>query len=83
MRRIAKPARQREGGDVLAGVHQQPPGLVQAQYQNALIERDDFLLNPHIAWSSEDAMQQLMDSAVDNISAFVARQIRGNDSRRA
>lgn len=39
-----------------------------------LIDRDDFLLNPHIAWSSEDAMQQLMDSAVDNINAFVARQ---------
>jgi len=38
-----------------------------------LIDRDDFLLNPHIAWSSEDAMQQLMDSAVDNISDFVAR----------
>ncbi|GAB7531547.1 D-2-hydroxyacid dehydrogenase [Pseudomonas sp. 3A(2025)] len=40
----------------------------------ALIERDDFILNPHIAWSSEDAMQQLMDRAVDNISDFVARQ---------
>ncbi|MEE1922108.1 NAD(P)-dependent oxidoreductase [Pseudomonas sp. 148P] len=38
-----------------------------------LIERDDFLLNPHIAWSSEDAMQQLMDGAVDNISDFVNR----------
>lgn len=44
----------------------------------ALIDRDDFLLNPHIAWSSEDAMQQLMDSAVDNISDFVARQGFGN-----
>ncbi|NBA98101.1 NAD(P)-dependent oxidoreductase [Pseudomonas sp. R5(2019)] len=39
-----------------------------------LIDRDDFLLNPHIAWSSEDAMQQLMDSAVENINDFVARQ---------
>lgn len=39
-----------------------------------LIERDDFILNPHIAWSSEDAMQQLMDSAVDNIDHFFARQ---------
>ncbi|WP_081311645.1 NAD(P)-dependent oxidoreductase [Pseudomonas putida] len=44
-----------------------------------LIERDDFLLNPHIAWSSEDAMQQLMDSAVDNISDFAAR--RGAEQR--
>lgn len=39
-----------------------------------LIDRDDFLPNPPIAWSSEDAMQQLMDSAVDNISDFAARQ---------
>lgn len=38
-----------------------------------LIDRDDFILNPHIAWSSEDAMQQLMDSAVDNISNFFGR----------
>ncbi|MNE61652.1 Glycerate dehydrogenase [compost metagenome] len=38
-----------------------------------LIDRDDFILNPHIAWSSEDAMQQLMDRAVDNITDFVAR----------
>lgn len=40
-----------------------------------LIERDDFILNPHIAWSSEDAMQQLMDSAVDNISQFFGRAV--------
>jgi glycerate dehydrogenase len=38
-----------------------------------LIDRDDFLLNPHIAWSSEDAMQQLMDSAIANINDFVSR----------
>lgn len=38
-----------------------------------LIDRDDFILNPHIAWSSEDAMQQLMDRAVDNITDYVAR----------
>nr|WP_175586217.1 NAD(P)-dependent oxidoreductase [Pseudomonas sp. CM27] len=48
-----------------------------------LIERDDFLLNPHIAWSSEDAMQQLMDSAVDNISDFVARQLSAKRIRSA
>ncbi|MBD8574758.1 D-2-hydroxyacid dehydrogenase [Pseudomonas syringae] len=40
----------------------------------ALIGRDDFILNPHIAWSSEDAMQQLMDRAVDNITDFHSRQ---------
>jgi len=36
-----------------------------------LIERDDFILTPHMAWSSEDAMQGLMDSAVDNIERFI------------
>jgi glycerate dehydrogenase len=37
----------------------------------ALIERDDFILNPHVAWSSEDAMQTLISGAIDNITRFV------------
>ena len=37
-----------------------------------LIGRDDFILNPHVAWSSEDAMQGLIDQAVDNIVQFAA-----------
>lgn len=37
----------------------------------ALIDRPDFILNPHVAWSSEDAMQGLIDSAIDNIVEFV------------
>lgn len=37
----------------------------------ALIERDDFILNPHVAWSSEDAMQTLISRAIDNITRFV------------
>ncbi|KXU36307.1 glycerate dehydrogenase [Ventosimonas gracilis] len=36
-----------------------------------LIDHDDFILTPHVAWSSEDAMQGLMDSAVDNIARFI------------
>jgi len=35
-----------------------------------LIDYDNFILTPHVAWSSEDAMQGLMDSAVDNIARF-------------
>lgn len=35
-----------------------------------LIERDDFILNPHVAWSSEDAMQGLIDKALHNIVQF-------------
>ncbi|WP_264313749.1 NAD(P)-dependent oxidoreductase [Pseudomonas putida] len=62
----------RLGGVALDVVEHEPLHPSNPLFQ--LIERDDFLLNPHIAWSSEDAMQQLMDSAVDNISDFVARQ---------
>jgi len=36
-----------------------------------LIEHENFILTPHVAWSSEDAMQGLMDSAVDNIARFI------------
>jgi len=36
-----------------------------------LINHDNFILTPHVAWSSEDAMQGLMDSAVDNIARFI------------
>jgi glycerate dehydrogenase len=71
----------RLGGVALDVVEHEPLHPSNPLFQ--LIERDDFLLNPHIAWSSEDAMQQLMDSAVDNISAFAARQATGNRLRRA
>ncbi|SDS22717.1 hydroxypyruvate reductase [Halopseudomonas litoralis] len=36
-----------------------------------LIDRDNFILNPHVAWSSVDAMQGLIDKALDNIAQFV------------
>lgn len=36
-----------------------------------LIDQDNFILNPHVAWSSEDAMQGLIDKALDNIVQFV------------
>lgn len=41
---------------------------------NALLELDlpNFLLTPHVAWSSREAMQILADQLIDNIEAFVA-----------
>jgi glycerate dehydrogenase len=41
---------------------------------NPLLELDlaNFILTPHIAWSSREAMQTLADQLVDNIGAFVA-----------
>lgn len=40
-----------------------------------LIDRPDFILNPHVAWSSEDAMQGLIDRAVDHIVQFVEGKV--------
>lgn len=40
----------------------------------ALLDRPDFILTPHVAWASEEAVQGLADQLVDNIEAFV----RGN-----
>jgi glycerate dehydrogenase len=39
-----------------------------------LLELDlpNFILTPHVAWSSREAMQTLADQLVDNIEAFVA-----------
>jgi glycerate dehydrogenase len=32
----------------------------------------NFILTPHVAWASAQAMQALADQLVDNIEAFVA-----------
>ena len=32
----------------------------------------NFILTPHIAWASREAMQILADQLIDNIEAFVA-----------
>ena len=41
---------------------------------NPLLDLDlpNFILTPHVAWSSREAMQALADQVVDNIDAFVA-----------
>ena len=36
------------------------------------LELPNFILTPHVAWSSREAMQTLADQLVDNIEAFVA-----------
>lgn len=37
----------------------------------ALLDRPDFILTPHIAWASDEAVQALADQLVDHIEAFV------------
>jgi glycerate dehydrogenase len=37
-----------------------------------LIDQHNFILNPHVAWSSHDAMQGLINQSIDNIAYFVS-----------
>jgi glycerate dehydrogenase len=37
-----------------------------------IMDRPDFILTPHVAWASLEAIQGLADQMVDNIDAFVA-----------
>lgn len=36
-----------------------------------ILDRDDFILTPHVAWSSAEAMQFLADELIKNINAFI------------
>jgi glycerate dehydrogenase len=38
---------------------------------NKLLGRPDFILTPHVAWASDEAVQGLADQLIDNIEAFV------------
>lgn len=40
-----------------------------------LIDYPNFILNPHVAWSSEDAMQGLINRSIENIIDFVRGEI--------
>lgn len=41
-----------------------------------LIGRPDFILTPHVAWASDEAVQALADQLVDNLEAFVRGEPR-------
>lgn len=38
----------------------------------ALLDRPNFILTPHVAWASAEAIQALADQLTDNVEAFVA-----------
>jgi len=37
-----------------------------------LLERPNFILTPHVAWASHEAIQTLVDQLIDNVENFVA-----------
>ncbi len=57
------------GFDVLSV---EPPSAGHPMVDPALLALPNFLLTPHVAWSSRPAMQALADQVVDNLEAFVA-----------
>ena len=65
---MAKRVRQ-AGFDV---VTVEPPPLDHPLLAPELLALPNFLLTPHVAWSSRPAMQALADQLIDNIEAFVA-----------
>jgi len=57
------------GGAAFDVVTVEPPPLDHPFMR--LLERPDFILTPHVAWASDEAVQGLADQLVDNIEAFV------------
>ncbi|MDE2440312.1 MAG: D-2-hydroxyacid dehydrogenase [Betaproteobacteria bacterium] len=50
----------------------EPPPEGHPMVDPALLALPNFLLTPHVAWSSRPAMQALADQLIDNVEAFAA-----------
>ncbi len=61
------------GFDVITA---EPPPAGHPMLAPELLALPNFLLTPHVAWSSRPAMQLLADQLIDNIEAFAAGQPR-------
>ncbi|MNR61996.1 putative 2-hydroxyacid dehydrogenase [compost metagenome] len=59
----------RLGGAALDVIEHEPPQADNPIFR--LINHPNFILNPHVAWSSQDAMQGLINQALGNITHFV------------
>ena len=57
------------GGAAIDALRDEPP-----REGNMLLNLNlpNFIVTPHIAWASNQAMQSLADQVIDNIEAFVA-----------
>ena len=60
------------GGAGFDVVTAEPPPVGHPMVDPELLALPNFLLTPHVAWSSRPAMQALADQLIDNIEAFVA-----------
>ena len=61
------------GFDVLS---QEPPRAGNPLLEADVLALPNFILMPHVAWASADAMQALADQLIDNIEAFVRGERR-------
>ena len=61
------------GFDVLTA---EPPKDGNPLLEPHLLGLPNFILTPHTAWASREAMQALADQLIDNIEAFVAGRLR-------
>lgn len=43
---------------------------------HAILSHPAFILTPHVAWASDEAMQALADQLVDNVAAFAGGRPR-------
>jgi glycerate dehydrogenase len=59
------------GFDVLT---QEPPAANNPLLQ--LLDMPNFILTPHVAWASDEAMQTLADQLIDNIESFARGEAR-------
>ena len=69
---LADALRARQIGGAGFDVLTEEPPVTNPLLAPDLLDAGHFLLTPHVAWSSREAMQTLADQLIDNIEAFVA-----------
>ena len=69
---LADALRARQIGGAGFDVLTEEPPVANPLLAPDLLDAGNFILTPHVAWSSREAMQTLADQLIDNIEAFVA-----------
>ena len=69
---LADALRARQIGGAGFDVLTEEPPITNPLLAPDLLDAGNFILTPHVAWSSREAMQTLADQLIDNIEAFVA-----------